>query len=58
MKRRQFLQSLALLTTASAAIIGSNSADARRGRPASPTSVAGVSRRTPAVEGAAGYIET
>jgi hypothetical protein len=46
MKRRQFLQSLALLTTASAAIIGSNSADARRGRPASPTSVAGVSRRS------------
>ena len=46
MKRRQFVKSLLTSITGLAAAGLTTSAFARRGRPASPTSVAGVGRRT------------
>jgi hypothetical protein len=46
MKRRAFIRTLILLTCATAGVVTSSSALARRGRPASPNSVAGVRRRT------------
>ncbi len=46
MKRRQFIKSLLTSITGLAAAGLTASAFARRGRPASPTSVAGVGRRT------------
>jgi len=46
MKRRNFIESL-LKSTVGLAVLGiATTSDARRGRPASPTSVAGVGRRT------------
>ena len=46
MKRRQFIRSLVLLTTASTTALIGNTTLARIGRPASPGSIAGVRRRT------------
>jgi hypothetical protein len=46
MKRRQFMKSLLASITGLTAAGLSSSAVARRGRPASPNSVAGVGRRT------------
>jgi hypothetical protein len=46
MKRRHFLRTLLGSTLGLTAIGLSSLAEARRGRPASPTSVAGVGRRT------------
>ncbi len=45
MKRRDFVRTVFLFTTAATATATSLSAFARRGRPASPNSVAGVHRR-------------
>jgi hypothetical protein len=46
MKRRELIRSLGLLAATTAAVGVSSVALARVGRPASPTSVAGVRRRT------------
>jgi hypothetical protein len=46
MKRRNFLNSLLKTTLALTTLGIATSSEARRGRPASPTSVAGVGRRT------------
>jgi len=46
MKRRELLKSLILVSVASGLTVAGASAMAKVGRPASPTSVAGVKRRT------------
>ncbi|MEH6587059.1 MAG: hypothetical protein V7720_10880 [Halioglobus sp.] len=46
MKRRNFLRSMATLAVVATVVPISNFAEARRGRPATPTSVGGVRRRT------------
>lgn len=46
MKRREMLKSLVLLSAASGLTVAGANALAKVGRPASPTSVAGVRRRT------------